>query len=86
MDDGTYQSYAFSLSIWTLNILMMIISLTCLLISDPMIYSDSEAYQEYMQMRKLAEDNLIKVSEKYFCYFNSSLFQTNPGKQKNGSS
>ncbi|XP_060866530.1 sterol regulatory element-binding protein 2-like isoform X2 [Metopolophium dirhodum] len=64
MDDGTYQSYAFSLSIWTLNILMMIISLTCLLISDPMIYSDSEAYQEYMQMRKQAEDNLIKGNRK----------------------
>jgi len=74
MDDGTYQSYAFSLSIWTLNILMMIISLTCLLISDPMIYSDSEAYQEYMRMRKQAEDNLIKVRKKYFCYYNSSLF------------
>lgn len=66
MDEGTYQSYAFSLSIWTLNILMMIISLTCLLISDPMIYSDSEAYQEYMQMRKQAEDNLIKVSKIIF--------------------
>jgi len=86
MDDKTYQSYAFSLSIWALNILMMIISLTCLLISDPMIYSDSEAYQEYMQIRKQAEDNLIKVSEKYFCYYNSSLLQTNTGKQKNGSS
>jgi len=75
VDDGTYQSYAFSLSIWTLNILMMIISLTCLLISDPMIYSDSEAYQEYMQIRKQAEDNLIKVSKKYFCYKISLKFK-----------
>jgi len=66
MDDGTYQSYAFSLSIWALNILMMIISLTCLIISDPVIYSDSETYQEYMQIRKQAEDNLNKVSEKFF--------------------
>ncbi|XP_022182319.1 sterol regulatory element-binding protein 2-like isoform X1 [Myzus persicae] len=64
MDDGTYQSYAFSLSIWALNILMMIISLTCLLISDPIIYSDSETYQEYLQMRKQAEDNLNKGNRK----------------------
>lgn len=39
----------------------MILSLTCLLISDPLIHSDSEAYQEYMQVRKKAEDNLNKV-------------------------
>jgi len=67
MDDGVYQSYAFSLSIWALNILMMIISLICLLSSDPMIYSDSETYQKYIQIRKQAEDNLNKVCEKYFC-------------------
>lgn len=65
MDDGTYQNYAFSLSVWALNILVMIISLTCLLINDPIIYSDSEAYQEYIKIRKQAEDNLNKVSEKY---------------------
>jgi len=65
MDYGTYQSYAFSLSVWALNILVMIISLTCLLINDPIIYSDSEAYQEYIKIRKQAEDNLNKVSGKY---------------------
>jgi len=65
MDDGIYQSYAFSLSVWALNILVMIISLTCLLINDPIIYSDSEAYREYIKIRKQAEDNLNKVSEKY---------------------
>jgi hypothetical protein len=68
VDDGTYQSYAFSLSVWTLNILVMIISLTCLLINDPIIYSDSEAYQEYIKIRKQAEDNLNKVSDTYICY------------------
>lgn len=74
MYDGTYQSYAFNLSIWALNILVMIISLTCLLISDPIVYSDSEAYQEYMQMRKQAELNLNKVSEQYSCDYNSLFF------------
>lgn len=39
----------------------MIISLTCLLVNDPVIYSDSEAYKDYVQMRKKAEDNLNKV-------------------------
>jgi len=86
LEDATYQNYAFSLSIWALNILVMIISLTCLLISDPMIYSDSETYQEYVKMRKQAEDNLNKVSKKYFCYYNSLFFQIHPGKQKNCSS
>jgi len=61
MDTDTYQTYAFTLSIWVLNIIAMIISLTCLLISDPIIYSDSEAYKEYVQVRKNAEDNLQKV-------------------------
>jgi len=79
MDDGTYQSYVFSLSVWALNILVMIISLTCLLVNDPIIYSDSEVYQEYMQMRKQAENNLNKVSEKLFCCYNSSFFKINPG-------
>ncbi|XP_050057621.1 sterol regulatory element-binding protein 2-like isoform X2 [Aphis gossypii] len=64
MDDGTYQSYAFSLSVWALNILVMILSLTCLLINDPIIYSDSEAYQEYIKIRKQAEDNLNKGNRK----------------------
>jgi len=40
----------------------MIISLTCLLINDPIIYSDSEAYKEYVQVRKKAEENLTKVT------------------------
>lgn len=56
-----YQTYALTLSVWALNILIMIISLTCLLVNDPVIYSDSEAYKEYIQMRKKAEDNLSKV-------------------------
>lgn len=42
----------------------MIISLTCLLISDPIMYSDSEAYNDYLLIRKNAEDNLYKVIEK----------------------
>lgn len=61
MNIDTYQAYAFTLSVWALNILLMIISLTCLLISDPIIYSDSESYKDYIQMRKQAEDNLYKV-------------------------
>lgn len=61
MDTDIYQSYAFTISVWALNILVMIISLTCLLISDPIIYSDSESYKDYLQMRKQAEDNLYKV-------------------------
>lgn len=66
----TYQTYAFTLSVWALNILVMIISLTCLLISDPIIYSDSEAYKDYLQMRKKAEDNLYKVIKKRICFYN----------------
>lgn len=59
--DSHYQMYALTLSVWALNILIMIISLTCLLVNDPVIYSDSEAYKDYVQMRKKAEDNLNKV-------------------------
>lgn len=61
MDTDSYQTYAFTMSVWVFNFLVMIISLTCLLISDPIIYSDSEAYKDYMLMRKQAEDNLYKV-------------------------
>lgn len=64
MDNDTYQTYAFTLSVWALNILVMIISLTCLLIIDPIIYSDSEIYKDYKQMRKQAEENLYKVNTK----------------------
>jgi len=46
----------------------MIISLTCLLISDPIIYSDSEAYKDYIQMRKQAEDSLYKVIIILICF------------------
>lgn len=60
-DTGTYQTYIFTLSIWALNILVMIISLTCLLINDPIIYSDSENYKDYIQLKKQAEENLYKV-------------------------
>lgn len=66
----TYQTYAFTLSVWALNILVIIISLTCLLISDPIIYSDSEAYKDYLQMRKKAENNLFKVIEKKKYFYN----------------
>lgn len=59
--DSHYQIYVLTLSVWALNILIMIISLTCLLVNDPVIYSDSEAYREYVEMRKKAEDNLNKV-------------------------
>lgn len=61
MDNDTYHGYAFTVSVWALNVLVMIISMTCLLISDPIIYSDSEAYKDYMQLRKQAENNLKKV-------------------------
>lgn len=61
MDTGSYQDYAFTLSVWVLNILVMIISLTCLLINDPIIYSDSENYQDYIRLKKRAEENLNKV-------------------------
>lgn len=67
-DMDTYQTYAFTISVWALNILVMIISLTCLLISDPIIYSDSEAYTNYLQIRKKAEDNLHKVNKKTYIF------------------
>jgi hypothetical protein len=68
MDTDTYQTYAFTLSVWALNILLMIISLTCLLIDDPIIYSDSENYKDYIQLKKQAEENLYKVVAKYNIY------------------
>uniref|UniRef100_A0A2S2QJM6 Sterol regulatory element-binding protein 2 n=1 Tax=Sipha flava TaxID=143950 RepID=A0A2S2QJM6_9HEMI len=64
MDTDTYQTYAFTLSVWALNILLMIISLTCLLIDDPIIYSDSENYKDYIQLKKQAEENLYKGNKK----------------------
>lgn len=64
-DTDLYQTYAITLSVWVLNIIIMIISLTFLLISDPIIYSDSEAYRDYIQMRKQAEDSLNKVIDVY---------------------
>lgn len=68
MDTGIYQMYAFTLLVWVLNILVMIISLTCLLINDPIIYSDSENYKDYIQLKKRAEENLYKVIAKYNIY------------------
>lgn len=41
----------------------MIISLTCLLIRDPIVYSDSEMYNDYKELRKQAEENLYKVNK-----------------------
>lgn len=61
-DTDTYQTYAFTIFVWALNFLIIIISLTCLLINDPIIYLDSEAYKEYLLVRKKAEENLNKVT------------------------
>lgn len=64
-----YQTYAFTFSVWMFNILVMIISLTCLLISDPIIYSDSEAYNDYVQVRKRAENSFLKVIKIKKCLY-----------------
>ncbi|XP_050529343.1 sterol regulatory element-binding protein 2-like [Daktulosphaira vitifoliae] len=54
----------FNIAIWTLNISIMCISLICLLNNDPIVYSDSEAYQDYTQRRKNAKINLQKGNKK----------------------
>lgn len=79
MGTDAYQTYVFTLSVWALNILIMIIGLTLLLIRDPIIYSDSEIYQDYKQLRKQAEENLFNVNKKkticmFYFYYSKLVF------------
>ncbi|XP_050443452.1 sterol regulatory element-binding protein 2-like [Adelges cooleyi] len=58
------QNYMLTIAIWALNILGTVICLIFLLNNDPVVYSDSEIYRDYIQRRKLAENYLSKGNRK----------------------